>query len=175
MQLQRVCDAKDSDGNRFEICFADTGSIGAARVRRFDGTILCCFSSGRMSILTYHAGVRERSARTDKLLVWLAGEIKSPPFSVSARIECGLLLRRLQRGESLSMPSSRPMPTIGSGCHELRVIDANKSWRIIYRIYPDAIVIGEVFAKTTQATPRDVIQRCRRRFAQFDRDLGDES
>jgi hypothetical protein len=41
------------------------------------------------------------------------GEIKTPPLSPEARIEAGLLLRRLQRGERLEMPHSRPMPVIG--------------------------------------------------------------
>lgn len=41
----------------------------------------------------------------DKYLVWLKGEVKTPPFSSSARIEAGTLLRRLQKGELLSMPS----------------------------------------------------------------------
>ena len=39
---------------------------------------------------------------TDKPLVWLRGEIKSPPFSADARLEAGVLLRRLQRGERAS-------------------------------------------------------------------------
>ena len=49
----------------------------------------------------------------DKDLVWFKGEVKTPPFSSEARIEAGFLLRRLQQGESLSMPQSRPMPNIG--------------------------------------------------------------
>jgi len=56
-----------------------------------------------------------------KPLRWLHGEIKTPPLSVEARREMGLLLRDLQEGEMLSLPHSRPMPTIGSQCHELRV------------------------------------------------------
>lgn len=36
---------------------------------------------------------------TDKPLVWLHGEVKTPPFSQEARIETGVLLRRLQQGE----------------------------------------------------------------------------
>ena len=55
----------------------------------------------------------------DKPLVWLAGEIKTPPFSPQARIETGVLLRRLQRGEKLVMPGFRPMPSIGTRCGEL--------------------------------------------------------
>jgi hypothetical protein len=46
----------------------------------------------------------------DKPLVWLHGEIKTPPFSRAARIEAGFLLRRLQRGEQITMPASRAMP-----------------------------------------------------------------
>jgi hypothetical protein len=54
----------------------------------------------------------------DKPLVWLHGEVQTPPFS---------------------------------------------PWRIIYRIDSDAVVIAEVFSKKTQATPRSVIEVCRRR------------
>jgi hypothetical protein len=61
-----------------------------------------------------------------KPLVWLHGEVKSPPFSKNARLEAGFLLRRLQAGEKLGLPFSRPMPTIGNRCHELRINDENK-------------------------------------------------
>jgi hypothetical protein len=64
----------------------------------------------------------------EKVLILLHGEIKTPPLSREARIEAGLLLRKLQQGELLSMPHSRPMPTIGSHCHELRIVDANSIW-----------------------------------------------
>jgi phage-related protein len=107
-------------------------------------------------------------AAADKPLVWLHGEIKTPPFATAARIEAGMLLRRLQRGESLGMPHSRPMPAIGRGCHELRVRDRAANWRIVYRSDPDAIVIGEVFAKKTRTTPKDVIAICQRRFREYD-------
>ncbi|SFI00396.1 type II toxin-antitoxin system RelE/ParE family toxin [Planctomicrobium piriforme] len=103
-----------------------------------------------------------------KPLVWLHGEIKTPPFSLDARIEAGTLLRRLQRGEKISLPHSRPMPSIGKRCHELRVTDEDVIWRIVYRIDADAIVIGEVFAKKTNQTPKPVIDACQRRFARYD-------
>ena len=92
----------------------------------------------------------------DKPLVWLRGEIKTPPFAAVARIQAGVLLRRLQRGESLTLPHSRPMPSIGTRCHELRITEEKKSWRIVYRIDSDAIVILEVFRKTTRQTPQRV-------------------
>jgi len=104
----------------------------------------------------------------DKPLVWLRGEVKTPPFSQEARIEAGVLLRRLQRRETLSLPHSRPMPNIGTRCHELRIVDQDKTWRIIYRIDTDAIVIADVFQKTTRQTPKRVIDDCRRRLRQYD-------
>lgn len=60
--------------------------------------------------------------------------MKTPPFTDTARIETGVLLRQLQQGENLEMSHSRPMPSIGTRCHELRVRDIDKNWRIIYRI-----------------------------------------
>lgn len=107
----------------------------------------------------------------DKPLVWLHGEVKTPPFSQEARIEVGILLRRLQQGENLGLPHSRPMPSIGAHCHELRVRDADKNWRIIYRIDSDAILILEVFNKTTRATPNSVIEKCKKRVGKYDKDM----
>ena len=89
----------------------------------------------------------------DKPLVWLHGEISTPPFSKAARVEAGYLLRMLQKGETLPMPRSRPMPTIGARCHELRIVDETVTWRIIYRMDPDAIVLLEVFDKKSKETP----------------------
>lgn len=111
--------------------------------------------------------------RGDKPLVWLRGEVKTPPFSAEARVEAGGLLRRLQRGERLGMPHSRPMPAIGRRCHELRVVDAGKTWRIVYRLDGDAVVIADVFQKVTQQTPKRVIQDCQRRLALYDAAAGD--
>ena len=104
----------------------------------------------------------------NKPLVWLHGEIKTPPFSQAARVEAGFLLRKLQEGEALSLPHSRPMPSIGPRCHELRINDRNATWRIIYRVDPDAIVILEVFKKTTAKTPVLVIDTCKRRLRMYD-------
>lgn len=104
----------------------------------------------------------------EKPLVWLSGEVKTPLFSGEARIEAGVLLRKLQGGESLSMPRSRPMPSIGRKCHELRINDLDKTWRIIYRMDVDAIVILDVFAKKTNKTPISAIKRCQQRLKQYD-------
>lgn len=104
----------------------------------------------------------------DKPLVWFPGELKTPPFSTEARREAGYLLRLLQKGEKLSLPHSRPMPGIGARCHELRIVDETKNWRIIYRIDVDAIVVLEMFQKKTQETPKYVIDICKGRIKQYD-------
>jgi phage-related protein len=104
----------------------------------------------------------------DKPLVWLHGEVKTPPFSAEARLEAGFLIRRVQKNERLSMPHSRPMPSIGRCCHELRINDGDLSWRIVYRIDQDAIVILEVFNKKTQQTPKQVIDTCKARIRDYE-------
>ncbi|MEZ4863597.1 MAG: type II toxin-antitoxin system RelE/ParE family toxin [Caldilineaceae bacterium] len=109
-------------------------------------------------------------SQSDRPLVWLHGEIKTPPLSQQARLEAGFLLRRLQLGEMLTMPHSRPMPSICSGCHELRINDTNSTWRIMYRIDLDAIVIAEVFQKQTNQTPKTVIEVCQQRLRRYDAD-----
>ena len=64
------------------------------------------------------------------------------------------------------------MPSIGKGCHEPRITDENKIWRIIYRLDPDAIVIVEVFEKKTGKTPNSVIDICKRRLRNYDYESG---
>lgn len=118
-----------------------------------------------MSNVTYIISVEKSD---DKVLIILEGEIKTPPMSDEARIETGYLLRRLQRGDLLSLPHSRPMPSIGTHCHELRIVDKNQTWRIIYRIDSDAIVILEVFSKKTRETPKSVIETCKKRIKDYD-------
>ena len=103
----------------------------------------------------------------DKPLVWLKGEVKTPPFSEAARIEAGFLLRRLQQGDVLALPHSRPMPAIGRRCHELRINDRDRTWRIPYHVASDAVVVLDVFSKKSEATPKGVLDTCRTRLAAY--------
>ena len=102
-------------------------------------------------------------SKQSKPLAWLHGEVKTPPFSADARIEAGVLMRRLQEGINISLPHARPMPSISRGCHELRIPDENRTWRIVYYVDTVAIVILEVFAKTTNQTPQAIIDVCKAR------------
>jgi phage-related protein len=60
------------------------------------------------------------------------------------------------------------MPVIGVRCHELRIQDETRIWRIIYRVDPDAVVIGDVFSRKTQSTPATVIKNSQRRLRAYD-------
>ena len=105
--------------------------------------------------------------------MWLRGEVKTPPLSVQARLGAGFLLRQLQAGQNLGMPHSRPMPEIGAHCHELRIKDSNRDWRILYRVDSDAVVIVDVFEKRSQRTPKRVIEGAKARLTKYEEDSGE--
>jgi phage-related protein len=102
-----------------------------------------------------------------KDLVLAGGVLQTPPMSMETRRETGFLLRLLQDGEKINLPRSRPMPAIGHGCHELRVQARNTTWRILYFIDTDAIVVLDVFAKKTERTPLAVINVCKQRLRSY--------
>ena len=114
------------------------------------------------------AGGNGSSRPARKPLVWLQGEVKSPPFTREGRLEAGLLLRLLQEGEQLGMPHARRLADVGPRCGELRIRDASHNWRIIYRVDDDAILVVEVFEKKTQKLPKAVINRCQKRLIAYD-------
>ena len=60
------------------------------------------------------------------------------------------------------------MPSLGPRCHELRIGDRGRAWRIVYRIDEDGIVIVAVFEKKTRRTPNVVLATCRARLRRYD-------
>jgi len=78
---------------------------------------------------------------TDKPLVWLSGEVKSPPLA---------------------------------RCHELRIRDEDSTWRLVYQVNEDVILILDVFQKKTGRTPQRVIATCQQRLRRYDADLKEE-
>jgi phage-related protein len=48
------------------------------------------------------------------------------------------------------------------------VNDENKTWRLIYRLDTDAIIVLDVFEKKTNKTPKHVIENCRRRLKHYE-------
>jgi DNA-binding XRE family transcriptional regulator len=66
------------------------------------------------------------------------------------------------------------MPSIGTQCYELRINDKNLTWRIIYRIFVDAILILEIFEKKTNKTPKSIINVCKQRIKRYETDVKKE-
>ena len=102
-----------------------------------------------------------------KDLVFLVG-VNAPPLTSQGRREAGYYLNRVQEGEMLSLPVSRPMPSIGPRVHELRLSDEAGDWRVVYRTDPDEVVVVDVFKKTTRKTQHEDIARCRKRLKDYD-------
>ena len=83
-----------------------------------------------------------------KALIFIRGE------EPDIRKQIGEALRDLQKGISLGLPLSRPMPTVAAGTHELRVRGKTTAIRVFYFVkWPEAIVVFHAFQKKTQKTP----------------------
>jgi phage-related protein len=89
-------------------------------------------------------------------------------MSPAARVEAGYMLGLVQEGVKLAMPQSRPMPEIGSQCHELRVTGERVEWRVIYRVDDLAVLVVDIFEKKTRSTPKRIIEACKRRLSAYD-------
>ena len=75
------------------------------------------------------------------------------------RTKIGEALRDVQKGISLALPLSRPMPSVAVGVHELRIKDDNAAVRVFYFVkLPEAVVIFHGFQKKTQKTPKREIE-----------------
>ena len=66
------------------------------------------------------------------------------------------------------------MPMIGANCHELRVTDEDVTWRIVYGLTSDAVVILELFPKKSKTTPKAVVENSKRRFKKYMRDAEEQ-
>ena len=79
--------------------------------------------------------------------------------SATIKQEIGEALRDVQKGLSLGMPLSKPMPDMAHGAHELRVKDEAATVRVFYFVkLAEAIVVFHGFQKKTRRTPRDEIK-----------------
>jgi phage-related protein len=80
-------------------------------------------------------------------------------FPDSIKKELGYLLFKLQMGESLAMPHSKAMPSVGKGCFELRVKGEDGAYRVSYLFKIEhEIIVFHAFKKTTQKTPTKDIE-----------------
>jgi phage-related protein len=84
-------------------------------------------------------------------------------FPKEVRDRLGRNLFRLQMGEQLGMPQSRPMPTVAAGVSELRVRGEEGICRVFYQAAPGkGILVFHAFVKKTQRTPSRELQLAKR-------------
>jgi phage-related protein len=89
-------------------------------------------------------------------------------FPKEARLQLGRGLYRLQIGEQLGMPNSRPMPVVGRSVSELRVKGADGIYRVFYYLAsPKGILVFHAFAKKTQRTPSVEIELAGKRLKEL--------
>jgi len=89
-------------------------------------------------------------------------------FPVEVRREFGKAIFDLQKGETLKMPVSRPMPGIGPGVEELRIRDRSGSYRVFYVARRErGVLVFHAFVKKTRETARREINLGRKRLKEL--------
>jgi len=89
-------------------------------------------------------------------------------FPEEVRREIGKAIFDLQKGAKLSMPLSRPMPSVAAGVEELRIKDRSGAYRVFYFIKLEtAVVILHAFQKKTSKTPSREIELARARLKEM--------
>ena len=93
-------------------------------------------------------------------------EIRAFPEEI--RKEIGKAILDLQKGHSLSMPLSRPIPSVAPGVEELRIRDRAGSYRTFYYTKSNrGVLIFHAFVKKTQKTPLHEIELGRKRIKEM--------
>ncbi len=89
-------------------------------------------------------------------------------FPEDVRGDLADALARLNEGHKLSMPLSRPMPSIGKGVHELRFRDRSGLYRVIYVFIGGGyIYLIHAFMKKTTQTPIQNIDLAKKRLKEI--------
>jgi phage-related protein len=89
-------------------------------------------------------------------------------FPEAMRKELGKAILDLQKGHTLGMPLSRPMPTVASGVGELRMRDRTGIYRTFYFTKSlRGILLFHAFVKKTQKTSLHDIELGRKRLKEM--------
>jgi phage-related protein len=84
-------------------------------------------------------------------------------FPISAKREAGYQLDQVQR--SRDPDDWKPMSSVGKGVCEIRIRDAEGTFRILYVAkFSDAIHVLHCFQKKTQKTSREDLDLAKRRY-----------
>lgn len=94
--------------------------------------------------------------------------IELQEFPEEVRRDLGKAIFDLQRGAKLTMPLSRPMPSVGAGVEELRVKDRNGAYRVFYYTkFEGAILVFHAFIKKSQKTQQAEIEIGKKRLKEI--------
>ncbi len=89
-------------------------------------------------------------------------------FPDEVRRELGKAIFDLQRGESLAMPLSRPMPSVAAGVAELRIRDRSGIYRAFYYTASvRGILVFHAFVKKRRETPKQELDTARKRLKEL--------
>ena len=89
-------------------------------------------------------------------------------FPKKARTRLGKGLFRLQMGEQIGMPNSRPMPAVAAGASELRVKAEDGNFRAFYyTASSQGVLVFHAFVKKTQRTPPLELEMARKRLKEL--------
>ena len=87
-------------------------------------------------------------------------------FPEGARHDAGYQIDKVQRGDQPD--DFKPMPSIGKGVEEIRVLDSSAAYRVVYFARrADAVYVLHAFHKKTQRTPKKDLEIVKRRFGQL--------
>jgi phage-related protein len=89
-------------------------------------------------------------------------------FPVAVKRHLGKAILDLQKGRSLAMPLSRPMPEVAPGVEELRIRDVGRIYRTFYfKKSKRGILIPHAFVKKTAKTPLHEIELAKHRLEEM--------
>lgn len=89
-------------------------------------------------------------------------------FPEDVRRELGKAIFDLQKGKTLPLPLSRPMPAVARGVEELRVKDRTGAYRAFYFTkLAGAVLIIHAFEKKKAKTPLHEIDLARKRLKEM--------
>jgi len=89
-------------------------------------------------------------------------------LSVELKKEIGFLLNKLQLGEILKEPNSKPMKFIHPKGFELRIKDSSNAIRVIYVLFEkEIILIPHAFRKKSRSTPLKEIKLAKQRLKEM--------
>ena len=92
-------------------------------------------------------------------------------FPIAAKREAGFQLDRVQHG--LEPSDWKPMPSIGVGCREIRVRDADGAFRIVYIAkFEAAVFVIHCFQKKMQKTSQQDIALATKRYQELLKEIG---